>query len=156
MRRFAPIRLAALALAALALLALPGTAGADQAYPTERLPLVPVGGAPLRSGFVVNAHANGPRVYANERYVLNGAAPDTTYQVTLLIFPDSPDCAGAAIALPTAELATNASGNGEARARFTPADVPPALRGTTVGGRWEVSLGGEAAYATACTAIALD
>jgi hypothetical protein len=30
------------------------------------------------------------------------------------------------------------------------------LRGTTVGGLWQVSLGGEVAYETACTAIALD
>lgn len=156
MRRFAPIRLAALALAALALLTLPGIAGADQTYPTERLPLLPIGSAPLRSGFVVNAHADGPRVYANERYVLNGALPNETYAVTLLVFPDDPACAGAVIPIGTAELTTNAVGNGEARARFTPTDVPPELQGTTIGGLWQVSLDTVVQYATACTAIALD
>jgi hypothetical protein len=152
------LRLVALGFAALALLlSPPGGALADRTYHTERLELAPVAGAPLRSGFVVNAHTNGPRVYANERYVLNGALPGETYQVTLLVFPGDPNCAGAAAAaFDTAELTTNAAGNGEAQARFLPSDVPPDLRGTTIGGRWQVSLGGEVQYATACTAIALD
>src|SRR5215207_2754542 len=94
-------------------LAWPGGAAADQAYHTEHLALEPVADAPLRSGFVVNAHANGQSIYANERYVLNGAAPDATYQVTLLIFPGDVACAGAGTPIPTAELATNAAGNGE-------------------------------------------
>ena len=156
MRCSPPVRLAALVLAAIALLALPGTVGADRAYRTERLPLVPVAGAPLRSGFVVNAHADGPQIYANERYVLAGAAPDATYQVTLRLFPGDPACAGEGLAIPTAELTTNAAGNGEAAARFAPANVPPALRGTTGGGLWEVSRSEVVAYATACTAISLD
>ena len=39
-------------------------AAADQVYHTERLELVPVGGAPLQSGFVVNIHPNGPINFA--------------------------------------------------------------------------------------------
>jgi hypothetical protein len=40
--------------------------------------LVPVAGAPLRSGFVQNIKAEGPHVYAHEIFVLNGAAPGAT------------------------------------------------------------------------------
>ena len=36
------------------------SASADGVYQTERLDLLPVDGAPLRSGAVVNIHANGP------------------------------------------------------------------------------------------------
>jgi hypothetical protein len=151
------LRLVAFACVALAaLLAWPCGVAADRAYHTEQLALEPVAGAPLQSGFVVNAHADGGRVYANERYVLAGAEPDVTYQVTLLLFPGDPTCAGAGTPIPTAELATNAAGNGEAQARFSPADVPPDLRGTTIGGLWQVSLDGAVAYETACTAITLD
>ena len=158
MHASARFRLAALALVALAaLLALPHAATADRSYRTERLELAPVAGAPLRSGFVVNAHANGPRVYANERYVLVGALPNQTYLVTLLVFPGDPACAVApALAIETATLTTNAAGTGEAQARFDPTGVPPEWRGTTVGGLWQVSLDGAVQYATACTAIALD
>jgi hypothetical protein len=151
------LRLVAIACVALAaLLDWPGGVAADRAYHTEQLALEPVAGAPLQYGFVVNAHADGGHVYANERYVLAGAAPDVTYQVTLLLFPGDPACAGAGMPIPTAELATNAAGNGEAQAQFSPVDVPPDIIGTTIGGMWHVSLGGTVDYATACTAITLD
>jgi hypothetical protein len=150
-------RLVAFACVALAaLLAWPGAVAADRAYHTEKLALEPVAGAPLQSGFVINAHADGGQVYANERYVLAGAEPDVTYQVTIFLFPGDLACTGAGMPIPTAELATNAAGNGEAQAQFSPADVPPDLRGTTIGGLWQVSLNGAVTYATACTAITLD
>ncbi len=57
---------------ALGLLGAGGTALADQVYHTQQIALAPVGGAPLRTGFVVNVHADGPRVFALERYALNG------------------------------------------------------------------------------------
>ena len=67
--------------------ALPGpVARADQVFHTAHFPLHPVGSEPLRSGFVENAHANGPTIIAHEQYVLNGAKPATVYQVTLNIF----------------------------------------------------------------------
>jgi hypothetical protein len=129
---------------------------ADRAYHTERLALEPVAGAPLHSGFVLNAHTNGGVVYANERYVLVGAVPNATYQITLLVFPGDLACSGTGTPIPTAELATNAAGNGEARARFSPADVPVDLLGTTVGIVWQVSLDGAVAYTTVCTQVTLD
>src|SRR6266542_5790344 len=87
-------------------------AGADAVYPSQHILLHPVGDAPLRSGFVENIHANGPNVYAHEVYVLNGALPNTTYGVTLLLHPNDPTCSGAALAVPTATLTTGVSGNG--------------------------------------------
>jgi len=135
-----------------------GPAAADATYHTERLAFVAVGGAPLRTGMVVNAHANGPQVYAHEQYTLVGAQPATAYQVLLLVDVDSPTCATVSeLTLPTKVLTTNAAGNGTASAVFTPADAA-GLRGLTVGGRWKVTLaeGGPVLYQTACTAITLD
>lgn len=137
-------------------LALPAGAGADGVYHSQHLALEPVGNAPLRSGFVENTHANGPTVYAQEMYGLNGASPDTTYEVHLLAYPLHPDCSGAASDFGSVPLTTNVAGNGTTRRVFRPADVPAAIRGATHGIRWEVRLGGTTVYATACTAVTLD
>ena len=48
--------------------------------------------APLRSMFVENIHANGPNVFAHEQYVVNGAEPNTTYDVVLTISIGDPTC----------------------------------------------------------------
>jgi hypothetical protein len=128
------------------------TASADQAYHTERLALHAVSSGAPGGGMVVNAHANGPNVYAHEIYVLNGAAPGT-YQVTLHIFPTSLNCTGGSVLIPTATLSTNAHGNGQADAKFTPEDAA-ALRGLTLSAFWTIS--GPATYATDCTVITLD
>src|SRR6266542_1717276 len=78
--------------AALALLLAPITlALADQDFHTERLPfsLTAEGAAAepphptLRSGHVVDIHANGPQIGALERYVINGARPNSSYDVVL-------------------------------------------------------------------------
>src|SRR4029453_16622075 len=61
------------------LVALPvTTANADAVYPSQHIPLHPIGTAPLRTGFVENIHANGPNVYAHEGYAVAGAAPRPT------------------------------------------------------------------------------
>jgi hypothetical protein len=138
------------------MLLLPSPAAGDAVYHSQHLALNPVGGAPLRSGFVENIHPNGPQVYAHEVYVLNGAQPNTSYQVVLLIFPLSTSCAGSPIAIPTAQLSTNASGNGKAQVFFRPADVPPALRGGTHGLIWQLSAGGSVVYETSCSPVTLD
>ena len=81
--------------------ALAPAASADAVYHTEHLGLTPVGGAPLRSGFVQNIKAEGPTIYAHEIYVLNGAQPNTTYTVTNNFYvrpsttPDEDTCAPA-------------------------------------------------------------
>ncbi len=132
------------------------TAFADQVYHSQHIALMPVGGASLRSGFVENIHVNGLTLYAHEVYVLNGAAPSTTYQVTLEGYLSSATCAGAAdLSIPTAKLVTNTSGNGKAQAFFRPADVK-GLAPATVHIRWTVAKGGVLAYETSCQKVVLD
>jgi len=129
-------------------LALVSAAVADDVYHSEHMPLTPVGPAPLRTGFVENIHADGPRVYAQEVYVLNGALPDADFDVHLLAYPFDPACAGAAADFGFTTLTTNRAGNGRAKRLIRPADVPAELRGATHGIRWEVRAGSATVYAT--------
>jgi len=146
---------ATLALGAVAL-ALAPAAFADAVYHSAHVALIPVGASPLRSGFVENIHPNGPNVFAHEQYVLNGAAPNTTYTVTIHIasLADT-KCATPFLNLDTASLTTNGAGNGSASKVFTPADVG-GLANSTIHAYWTVSSGGTVAYATSCQTITLD
>jgi hypothetical protein len=137
-------------------LGLAAGAAADDVYHSEHMALEPTGSAPLRTGFVENIHADGPKVYAQEVYVLNHASPDTDYEVHLLAYPFDPACAGAAVSFGFTTLATNGAGNGRAKRLIRPADVPAELRDATHGIRWEVRTGGTTVYATDCTAVTLD
>ncbi len=131
-------------------------AGADSAYHTGHIAFSAVDGAPLRSGFVQNIHANGPNVYAHEIYQLNGAEPDTSYDVVLSIWTASTSCSGApALRIPTGGLMTNPAGNGLADVAFTPA-AAGGLRGLTVSASWTIWNGTTEAYATGCEVISLD
>jgi hypothetical protein len=131
-------------------------AGADSTYHAAHIALTPIGGAPLTSGFVENIHANGPNVYAHELYQLNGAEPNSSYQVVLSIWTTNTSCSGQpALQLPTAVVVTNAAGNGLADAVFTPEDAD-GLRGLTVSARWTVWNGATATYVTHCEIISLD
>jgi hypothetical protein len=157
MHRKTPRRASAITiLVALGMMALAPAALADQVYHTEKLAFEPVGDAPLRDGFVVNIHPNGPQIYAHEIYTLKGAEQNTTYQVFLTAHVLDEDCSeDATFTLEMAALETNAAGNGKASAKFTPGDVE-GLRGMTHGILWTVTLGGTTVYTTACTAVALD
>lgn len=126
-------------------------AAADRVYHTEHLELVGVGGAP-GGGMVVNIHPNGPNVYAHEIYTLRHAVPGT-YQVFLNVFATSLNCTGPSLALLTARIVANATGNGRADAKFTPQDVA-SLRGRTFSISWAVA--GPVMYVTACTVVTLD
>ncbi len=137
--------------AAVLALGLAGSAAADPAYHTERLALRGVGGAP-GGGMVVNVHAIGKYVYSNEIYTLSHAVPGT-YQVVLNIYSGSLDCSGTPIMLPTAEITTNAVGNGRADVKFTP-EMVGELRGSTLSISWTVT--GPATYVTRCTVVTLD
>jgi hypothetical protein len=153
MKRLLTVAAAALVLPALA----PPLAGADAVYHSEHLALTPVAGAPLRSGFVENAKANGPIVYAHEIFALNGARPSTTYTVTRNFFPFDRYCSGknGVFASQVAEMRTNAGGNGHADAFVRPADVA-GFEGVH-GVMWTVRIaGGQLAYQTACTKVTLD
>ena len=145
-------------LVALGLMALAPMAVADQVYHTEKIAFEAVGDAPLRDGFVVNIHPNGPIVYAHEVYALKGAERNTDYQVYLVGYFQDPDCSGvASFALPTAALTTNAAGNGKSSIKLSPADVE-GLRHMTHGVLWVIthSDSSEAVYQTACTTVVLD
>jgi hypothetical protein len=152
MKRLLLLTASALVVAALA----PPVASADRVYHSEHLNFVAVGGAPLRSGFVQNIKAEGPRVYAHEIFVLNGARARTTYAVTRDFFFLDPACTGTLVfRSPVATLATNTSGNTRGEARVKPADVAgfEGVHGVT----WTVrDAGGALAYRTRCTAVTLD
>jgi hypothetical protein len=143
------------AFAALALIAGAVSARADAVYHSQHIALAPIGPVPLRSGYVENIHADGPNVFAHEQYVVNGAEPNTTYQVVLMVFPGDTTCSASPITIPTAMLTTNAAGNGNAYHVFTLADAE-GLHGLTVGGKWFLMNGNTAEYATACSTIHLD
>ena len=144
-------RILVFAVALLAAAAFAVGAAADSAYRTEQLELVGVGGAP-GGGKVVNIHTNGPVVYAHEIYTLHHAAPGS-YQVFLNLFLTSLDCSGSVVPIPTTTLETNAAGNGQADAKFTPEDAGD-LRGQTFSISWTVV--GPATYQSACTVVTLD
>jgi hypothetical protein len=132
-------------------------AHADKVYHSEHLALAPVGGAPLRSGFVQNIKAEGPVVYAHEIFVLNGAGPRATYTVTRNFFPFDSDCSGdnGVFASDVATLTTNRSGNAREDLFVRPEEVA-GFEGVH-GVKWTVrNAGGALAYRTACTAVTLD
>jgi hypothetical protein len=149
---------ASLTLGLAAATALPGPeARADQAFHTAHFPLHPVGSEPLRSGFVENAHSNGPTIIAHEQYVLNGAQPATTYQVTLNIFVRDTTCAGSAgVVFPTAAITSNAAGDGSGDAFFLPSGVPAVLRNATHGFIYTVSGSSGVQYSSGCVVVTLD
>ena len=135
---------------------LAGPAVADGVYHSSHYNLKALNATPLRSGFVENIYANGPTVYTHEQYVLNGAAPNTTYHVVLMIFPGDTTCSGTpGVTIPTATIQTNAAGHGVAYPVSTPADAN-GLHGATVGGLWTVSAGSSPDYQTGCATIVLD
>ena len=138
----------------LALVLVPGAA-ADKVYHSQHIALEPVGGAPLRNGFVQNIHANGPKIYAHEIYRLNGAAPKTSYEVHLMAYPFDTKCSVTPADFGFTPLETNRAGNGRADRFFTPDQVPPEARGTH-GIRWEVTLSGVVVYETGCETVTLD
>jgi hypothetical protein len=130
---------------------------ADAVYHSSHIQLLPTGGTPLRSGFVENIHVNGPKVFAREVYVLNGAQPETTYQVTLDIFVLDPSCTGSPGAVvSTATITTNAAGNGRGEGVFRPADVPAVLRNATHGIIWTVSDASGVVFSSGCELVTLD
>ena len=138
-------------------------AAADQVYHSTHIPLSPVTNAPLRSGFVENIHANGPRIFAHENYQLNGAQAKITYYVSINFF-GTDDCSGPIGAtFDEAMFMTNSAGNGEASSVVGPGLIDQlGLHDTTVYAKWFVSTdhfsdaGGTVQYETVCVAATLD
>jgi hypothetical protein len=147
------IALVALVLGTLPLVA--STAAADQYFHTSHAELTPIGSAPLRSGFVNDIHANGGVIAAQERYVLNGAMPNTTYTVALHLSFVDPTCTVVNAVFPTATFTTNAAGNGEAGWTFNSTKPPPPPNPRTVYIRWVISSGGVPQYQTGCIPVSI-
>ena len=144
------------------LLVAPRAGVADQLFHTVRLPFVltpdgALAGHPvLRSGHVVDIHTNGPVNAAHERYLLNGAKPQTAYAVVLRIFNDN--CGGTPSSLDrlkTVTLTTDQHGNAQGKFDF-PAG-PPRPTPLFVGVRWTlVDANGVVAYDTDCITVGVD
>ena len=126
----------------------------DAVYHSQHITLRPVGSAPLGSGFVENIHANGPTVYAMERYVLVHARPGS-YTVTLHLYGDT-SCTQGLGPFPSISFATNAVGNGVGQLRLPPKAIPTGFHGATVGVVWELVGSTGATYDTACSTVVLD
>ena len=136
-----------------ALAAVP-TAFADQVFRTSHADVYAVADAPLQSGFVNDIHTNGAVNGAREEYHLNGAQPNTTYQVQLLIYGDQ-SCSGSPfLTVPTATLTTNGAGNGNADTTF--AAGPPNNPPLSVGIVWQFLANGAPVYATDCVPVSID
>jgi hypothetical protein len=137
------------------------TAGlADQAFHSQRLTLTrtdigAMNGHPvLRSGQVVDIHANGPQIGALERYLLNGAKANTSYDVTLRLFDG--DCDGdPAGVLTNVTLETDGHGNAHGQKVFSARDLAP-FAGLVFGIQWELVSGGVITYHTLCIPVAID
>lgn len=130
---------------------------ADGTYHSAHIALRPMTGTSGGSGFVQNAHANGPNVYAHEQYQLRHATPGTTYQVVLHVYLGDTSCQGAADAtLPTAQLATNAAGNAAGSAVFTPADAAGLPKNVPHGIVWTMTGGNGTGYTSGCETVVLD
>ena len=119
-----PALAAAAALAFVTALSATTPASADQTFQTRQYPLSAVAGEPLRAGFVVDVHAQGPQVYAQERYHLSGARSGTAYEVRLSVYGDV-TCASDLVltTITTNDLLTNRAGNANGAVTFRPADA---------------------------------
>lgn len=137
------------------------TASADAVFHSARYELHAVAGAPLASGFVIDIHANGPQIYAQERYHLMGALPNTTYDVSLLAYSSLSCTVGTQVAtIPETSMTTNAQGNTHGSLTFTP-EAAAGFRNeggiATYGLTWVISPHGQsAAYTTGCQVVSLD
>src|SRR5690348_11836204 len=80
---------------------------ADATYHTARYQLTAVGGE-TGTGTVINAHANGPQVAANEQYLLIGAEPNAAYHVQLVVYAGDTTCTSSpTVTVPSETVETN-------------------------------------------------
>ncbi len=136
-----------------------GPVYADQVFHTTRLNFVltndgaAAGYPQLKVGQVIDIHPSGPTNGAIEVYMINGAKPDTTYQVVLRVF----DHCGGKFLMPitTALLQTNSVGFAQANFVY-PENTLAGFEGATVGGLWTLVVGGTlTAYDTQCISITI-
>ncbi len=135
----------------------PIAATADATYHSTHITLSPTLGTSGGSGFVENAHANGPNVYAHEQYHLQHAAADTAYTVTLHIYGSDTTCSALSpVDLDAAVLTTNSAGNASGKHVFTPEDAAVLPKGVPLGVIWTMSAGPGKTYTSSCQTIVLD
>lgn len=120
------------------------------------VPFSAINGSLLRSGFVERLPRSGRRVFARERYVLDGAVPDRELEVQLLVHLFDPTCSNRPVTFGATPLRTDAAGNGAAELAVRLEDVPPAVRGATHGVRWEIRGGSVVLYRTDCTPLEIN
>ncbi len=141
------------------LLIMVSVTAADGVYHSEHIPFNPVGDQPLKSGFVENIHTNGPQLYAVERYVLNGASPNTEFYIRPLVYLANAGCTDGLIPFPVENsISTNHVGNGTTLITLPP-EAAAGLGGLTINVRWQLLVGaadGPVAYETDCAVITLD
>ena len=136
------------------------TGNADQAFHSQRLTLSRTdvgavnGHLELRSGQIVDIHTNGPQIGALERYLLNGAKANASYDVTLRLFDGGCDGDLAGL-LTNATLETDTHGNTQGQKVFTAQDLAP-FAGLVFGIQWELVSDGVIAYQTRCISVAID
>jgi hypothetical protein len=136
-----------------ALLAFTTSALADQTFHTLHAPLSPVNGEPLHQGWVNDIHMNGQINGAHEVYHLNGASPNTTYQVVIVFYANDTTCSTAPANVPTATLTTNAAGNANATFNFPAGPSGLVTHNSAV---WELVGPNGVAYATDCEVVDID
>lgn len=156
--RHVPLLVGLVMVTAIVVLMAAAPVAADQVHHTTRSAFHAAGDAPLRSGFIANIHANGPNVFAHEVYALNGAMPDTTFQVVAHVYIDDLSCGGDPyVSLPIGEITTNRAGNATDDIVLS-LETANALgfRNGTGADRWEILLDGEVIYASDCTLAIAD
>jgi hypothetical protein len=131
------------------------TAQADQAFHTTKYPLSSLADGSVH-GWVTDIHAEGPTIYAQERYLLRHVSPGETYVMNLFAYSDT-GCTDLVVSVPAIDtITTNVAGNARGSATFVPAAVEGLPR-TTYHLRWQVTdSSGAVVYQTECVAVALD
>jgi hypothetical protein len=131
------------------------TAQADRDFHTTKYPLSSVADGSLH-GWVIDIHAEGPTIYAQERYQLRDVVPGEEYVMNLYAYSDS-GCTTLVVAVPgTATMTANIAGNARGATTFPPAAVEGLPR-TTYHLRWQVTDdNGTVLFQTDCVAVTLD
>lgn len=135
---------------------------ANQVYHTQNLELTltqagMLAGHPvLRAGHVINIHANGPVVGAIERYLIEGAKPDTAYQVKAPVFTS---CGGSLLlTLNDTTLMTDSNGDAHGGIVISDSFIDGFLGSAsslTFGVQWTLISEGITAYQTTCTTVTI-
>lgn len=130
-------------------------AHADQTFHTTRYALSSVADRSVH-GSVIDIHAQGPTIYAQERYALRNVGPGQMYVMNLSAYRDL-GCSDLVVSVTgTATLTANVAGNAQGATTFAPAAVAGLPRQTYFL-RWQVTdRTGAVAYQTDCVAVALD